>query len=725
MKICISTLATGYVFIVLSVSLWILPTPLLQARVEDGTVNFEYNRLNLSEVPWVDFCVAPDETIWGIDGWRRLWNSSDGVVWKYVREDFRPDSCKDMWAWTFSFIDSNNRIFLSGSNSSMTVLIRSTDMGMNFSIVKKLDHPQVIFHQMVEDKFGNLYVCTYNMKLSYDACVYKSIDHGETWELKLNVTTEQHVHCLGYDYYDSTENGTLWATFGDKKFSCFKSTDLGENWEFVFDRDDKPATFTADHGNTAITDMTFTSKYILMGSDFAPLVLFTYVRENGSWTQRSPFPSPYNFQVWMGGMQEFNDTVYIAQGGYPYFSDYNASIWCSPDGGDSWIRLLSMGSGTGYKGFVKLSERLFNGYVFAHMIDNNGEHRNLRFRQLTKAELWHQAGIPTPHVLLAKREGVQNITVVPWSFCDGYACYDQDPLRPGVSTPVSPFEIITNSISNNRTCLGILKFHLGSIPYDASIKNAVLAVYYRTHEGVWSDDNVALKYTEDFGAWIRDGGSAQQYKNLQVRTNHGTLVSKYSSYGWIYINVTEDVIDALTLRKERAISFILNGTDWKADGVYSTYLFCGSDTQKACESKVPYLNISYSGDDIDLVSCDFNREQSLLSFSISSKGFTETIVYTGTYGRPTFVGTYDLEYKMVSTKKAFDAEESNCWWYNQTSNLLHIKAEVKHETLILVDLSSRDDNGHRLTILTLILLSFISVVTLILLKKRAQKTPKK
>ena len=108
--------------------------------------------------------------------------------------------------------------------------------------------------RMTEDDRGGLYAGNYDDGAHGGATLYRSDDQGRSWTVSFRESRCRHIHTVRWDPIE----GRLYCSFGDHRWlrgeAC--SGDYGRSWE-VLRRG--PA-----HGHT---DVAFTSRYVLWGSD--------------------------------------------------------------------------------------------------------------------------------------------------------------------------------------------------------------------------------------------------------------------------------------------------------------------------------------------------------------------------------------------------------------------------------------------------------------------------
>jgi hypothetical protein len=299
----------------------------------------------------------------------QLMRSTDnGTTWEEVYQ-FSSDP-------GFIFIDSSNFIFVNSWNSSS--INRSTDGGHTFSTVLHLECGSRVYGTgsdggMIEDRNGNLYIGEYGDSV---ARIWKSTNQGAAWSLIVNWTATlnaRHIHAL-YCAYD----GSIYASAGDDISpyffrAIFRSTDEGETWTKVLDR--QPTTITGS------------SDTVFFGGDDNFITIFKTTDGSTFSDIFTPGVLGVNWDSEIVGLYYSpNGILYASLRGDLSDPTTYSSIYASPDDGVSWA-LLKNQTEPHYT-----SMTYADGYLWFY---DGSDVQSYRMKDITKAECYELLYAPT------------------------------------------------------------------------------------------------------------------------------------------------------------------------------------------------------------------------------------------------------------------------------------------------------------------------------------------
>ncbi|MBI4546442.1 MAG: hypothetical protein HY707_00570 [Ignavibacteriae bacterium] len=192
------------------------------------------NRVDDSKPSSVHYILGihPSGRMFATDQQQIYWSDNRGKSWKKVEQNFYPSGF-----FGFSF-DSEGRIFTAGS------LYESTDLGMSWkSIDRGVEHLRNRFISVTDSDvlFAGGYIID---TLRSAACVYRSADHGVTWNpttlgggTVTSITAQPRaivfVSIWGNGLWRSSDNGLSWEKIyygprqGDLRFGTIFSDASG------------------------------------------------------------------------------------------------------------------------------------------------------------------------------------------------------------------------------------------------------------------------------------------------------------------------------------------------------------------------------------------------------------------------------------------------------------------------------------------------------------------
>lgn len=178
-----------------------------------------------------------------------LYSSNDGVSWKFIHGDVRPSGYAGLYARAGQslWIDSNDNVYVSLANSTISRLFRSTDGGQTFRPVFSYSAKDTYFWNPTEDNYGNIYIGEYTASSDDNyPKIWVSTDKGASWGLKFTATPERHAHALTY------HDGYVFASFGDTNYPVYRTNDNGTTWALWYGNSSQWASSSITAGNTSV-----------------------------------------------------------------------------------------------------------------------------------------------------------------------------------------------------------------------------------------------------------------------------------------------------------------------------------------------------------------------------------------------------------------------------------------------------------------------------------------
>lgn len=391
------------------------------------------------------------------------------------------------------------------------------------------------------DSAGNIYSGVYSTWIRYSG-LFKSSDNGNTWKKMLNplpgfdfdvysiyITRKGHIFVganwsgtiyrstddgvtwkntrTGYSTgecwaFGETKNGTLVAGDGSQYHNLYRSTDNGENWQYITNL--APLAFATDSNDV-----------IFCGAQDG---LYKSTDTGLTWNKIDYF----GYKAVSTVIIDSANTIYCGTG---YYGNSGLGVHTSTDGGNSWNQ-IGLGSNIVYSLAL---DKYHNIYA--------GTERNGIFTSTNNGIDWeqHTEGIYKKEIFRLKLNKSGDIFAA--SEYEGvYRSTNQGNSFEQVGLPVSYVEMIElykDSLIFAATPSGVQEYNRTSKKWKNIGLHYVNAVRIDQNNTLYAacGDNDCLYYSNDFGStWLNYNLPAQGYQNVLVKDNYIFALGRENSF---------------------------------------------------------------------------------------------------------------------------------------------------------------------------------------------------
>lgn len=290
-------------------------------------------------------------------GYAVIFKSTDsGVTWDTV------------WFGSGSFVSTifiaSNDYLFAGQYLCANV-IRSTDGGITWDTCLTFKDDKSLLWQIAEDTLRNLFIGEYSFTDTgiYRATIWKSTNHGTSWDTIFYDPNSLHIHITAVDPYTNYIYASSDVSPGPgRKYSFLRSTDGGSTWDTLAKR--------------PYTGIAFSPNYRILGDDFT-----SYPNSDIFITANdTDFISVHTeLGAWTRMIRKIGDNYYAGFFLAGYTGELHLLV--SNDEGQTWS--IAKNYHMGYPAHIlHIADKAVDGWIYYTYVDSLSPHGRLRkFRE--------------------------------------------------------------------------------------------------------------------------------------------------------------------------------------------------------------------------------------------------------------------------------------------------------------------------------------------------------